>query len=438
MRLTAVAMAVFGLVIAASGGCAVRTAADPSRLHAAPSVEFSEKIWPRRYAEPFEIASGDDAWTGVGPVPAIRNEEAAEALGRRVEVFDLGVCGGEETRGHLTCVMPMDRPGGGSLPWTRMYLYRSWTGPAGSGVTLTELGERFGDDARDAMAHNYGHITRLALFEPKGRVRGLVVHLTGLTGMHPERSVIGGLTEAGWAVLSVEPPNVGLRPSRHRVFHLISVNIVTEGMEEAAAGTIHPAEPVALVASIAEGAVSQYLAELAYAVEAGLDALAKDRPDLPQRPLALAGFSMGAIALPAVAARLEGRVDAAVLAGGGANVLLIARKSSLGVGLRASVDGRELTESELKAVERVYARLARLDPLNAADALTGVPVLMLHAKFDRIVPASAGELLYESLGKPERWTYPAGHLGLYWLLGTQADDIARWLGRAIGEDERAN
>lgn len=435
MRVSAVALAVIGVLIASGAGCAVRTAADPGRLLAGPPTSFSDDIWPRRYAEPFTPAAATDpTWAGMAPISPVESELLSEVLDRPVEAFDGGLGGRDGAQGHLTRIHPISEGSGDALPWAAMYLFRSWSGPAGSGLTMTELGQRFGDGARDALADNYGHITRLALFEPEGPARGLVVHLTGLTGMHPERSIIRGLTEAGWAVLSVEPPNVGLRPSRHRVFHLISVNIVTEQSGAAPQHTMTPAAPASLVAFIAEGAVTQYLAELAYAVEAGLDALATDRPELAQRPLVLAGFSMGAIALPAVAARLEGRgIDAAVLAGGGANILYIARESSLGVGLRASIDGRALSESELRDVERTYAQLARLDPLNAADALAGVPVLMLHAQFDRIVPSSAGELLYDSLGRPERWTYPAGHLGLYWLLGTQADDIARWIGRAAAD-----
>lgn len=39
---------------------------------------------------------------------------------------------------------------------------------------------------------------------------------------------------------------------------------------------------------------------------------------------------------------------------------------------------------------------------------TITPVLMIHAKYDKIVPATTGDALYLSMGKPERWSYRTG------------------------------
>ena len=58
-------------------------------------------------------------------------------------------------------------------------------------------------------------------------------------------------------------------------------------------------------------------------------------------------------------------------------------------------------------------------------------MLLLHAAFDRIVPASTGDELYRRSGRPERWTYPLGHLGLFWWLPTQASRITAWVDDAV-------
>ena len=78
-------------------------------------------------------------------------------------------------------------------------------------------------------------------------------------------------------------------------------------------------------------------------------------------------------------------------------------------------------------------RESQLDPYHTAGAIRELPVLMLHARYDQIVPASAGELLYQRLGQPERWSFASGHLGLFMLLPFKAGRRGS-VGRRSGRD----
>lgn len=414
------------------GGCVVRSAADPDRARmAAPPPRLDGSTWPERRPEPFFPAVQlDPEWSKMWPVEPLRETDLGAVLGRPVTVNTLGLYGRTGAKGQLTEIRAAQE----RAPWSEVYVFRSWSGGPGSGRIVEELTQEAGRIGRLRAVSEYGMSTVMALFEPENRpARGLVVHLTGLTGLSPERDVVRAMTRRGWAVLVVEPPSHGLEVASKRTFRLLTVAFTMVPSEDEIAEPMDPEVEIGIAAAMAELQVRQYLAEWSYAVEAALECLREKRPDIPQRPLALAGFSMGAIALPAVASRIPDHVDAAVLVAGGANILEMARRSSLGVALRTRVNGRELSREELRRVETVYARIARLDPLNAAAALRGVPVLMLHAQFDAIVPSECGDVLYERLGRPERWTYPVGHLGLYWLLDWHAPSIAKWLGRMLPE-----
>jgi hypothetical protein len=52
---------------------------------------------------------------------------------------------------------------------------------------------------------------------------------------------------------------------------------------------------------------------------------------------------------------------------------------------------------------------------------------MLSGELDLIVPAHTGDLLYNALGRPERWRYPAGHIVLFLGLPLQADRVVNWI-----------
>src|SRR5690606_2543041 len=125
------------------------------------------------------------------------------------------------------------------------------------------------------------------------------------------------------------------------------------------------------------------------------------------------GCSAGAICGPTIAARLGDRVQAVVLIGGGADILRISQtngvtNAGLAFGALDPIEGgyqpRKLTRGELDQLSDAYLEMSQLDPYHTAPALRATPTLMLHAALDKIVPARCGRLLYERLGKPERWT----------------------------------
>jgi hypothetical protein len=56
---------------------------------------------------------------------------------------------------------------------------------------------------------------------------------------------------------------------------------------------------------------------------------------------------------------------------------------------------------------------------------------MIQGMFDGVVPASTGDVLYERLARPERWSYPLGHGGVFWLLPQRAGYIIDWVERTV-------
>jgi hypothetical protein len=93
--------------------------------------------------------------------------------------------------------------------------------------------------------------------------------------------------------------------------------------------------------------------------------------------------------------------------------------------------GRRLDDPAVS--HAAYLESCRLDPYHWAPGMTDMTVVQLHAMFDAIVPASSGRLLYERLGRPERWQYPAGHVGLLFMLHWHAGAIADWIDDAMDE-----
>src|SRR5690606_18867956 len=151
------------------------------------------------------------------------------------------------------------------------------------------------------------------------------------------------------------------------------------------------------------------------------------------------GCSAGAICGPTIAAGLGDRVQAVVLIGGGADILRISQtngvtNAGLAFGALDPIEGgyqpRKLTSKELDQLSTQYLRMSRLDPHHTAPALCATPTLMLHATLDKIVPARCGRLLYERLGRPERWTFWLGHSLLFWRLPAYAGSVARWVDAA--------
>jgi hypothetical protein len=249
--------------------------------------------------------------------------------------------------------------------------------------------------------------TWMRLDEPlDGRARGLVVHLTSYGGYHFERPILEELRGRGWAVLWIDSSTV--RPETIRI--------------PVDRNDIH------LAAGVIAGHIDDRVAEIAYAVEAGLEFVARERPHLPLSPTVITAYSAGALAAPAVVALMPHRFEAAVLVGGGANLLDIAQRSALtNGGLQLEWDGGQPSAADRRRLLQAYLESSRLDPYWTALSLRDKPVLQMHAVLDRIVPAANGDLLYRRLGRPSRINFMLGHGLLFYRLPTQTRIIADWV-----------
>ena len=255
------------------------------------------------------------------------------------------------------------------------------------------------------------------LYEPQeGAARGLIVHLGG------SKYVRRALLADGWVVLSAS--NTGRCLQRR-------ANPISFEIERG--------EKLKQAATQIATVFDDELADWPYSLEAVLQYLADHRPDVRQTPAAIMGFSIGALALPAVVARLPDDFGAAVLVAGGANLLEISHRTSKpdsGIVLRWVGDPpRQEDWQELYAA---YVEHARLDPYHTAAALTSMPVLIYHGHYDQVVPAATGEMLFARLGEAQRYAFPVGHRQMLRLVMlVQAGRIAEWTQAALATPPRA-
>jgi predicted esterase len=246
-----------------------------------------------------------------------------------------------------------------------------------------------------------------------GPARGIILHLRAFADNPFESSVIDEFRRRGWAVLSGNFATSLSSVGRYEVFDERSLPAVAGGIA---------------------AAIDRVCAERAYTFEAALAYVATRHPEIPMRPAAIVGFSAGSLGVPTVAARLPGRLDAGVIICGGADLLSISQRNPLArIGLWVTSDGRSLDGPALARLSAAYLAASGLDPFATAPAMAGIPVLLIHAKGDREVPADTGDVLYERLGRPERWVYGGGHSWVFLLLPRLKGEIARWLERAVGE-----
>ncbi len=154
-------------------------------------------------------------------------------------------------------------------------------------------------------------------------------------------------------------------------------------------------------------------------------------PSLQQTPFVLIGISAGALNTPAVYHELQEDVDAVVLVAGGANMFSIVQDGVFTNWKFVDEDEKRFTKNELIQLEAEYLRTPSRDPYFLAPGLPHEKTLIIHAKWDEVVPSENGDLLYERAGMPERWVYPSGHLGLFATFGWHAPEIVDWLNGKI-------
>jgi pimeloyl-ACP methyl ester carboxylesterase len=255
--------------------------------------------------------------------------------------------------------------------------------------------------------------TAVRIVEPTGKtpIRGTIVYMSGLGSIPYEQAIADELSARGWWLVRIATPRVWWYESKPWY--------------------IGSRADVPRVAQQLAGVLDDLVAEPAYAAQAALDYLAENRPEIPQSPLAIVGFSAGSLAAPAIVARTPDRFDAAVLIGAGANLLEISQKSDLtDGGIRLAWPDNQPRGEWRKELFRDYLEYSKLDPYHTAQFLRDKPVLTILANLDLTVPADNGWLLWDRLGRPDRYMHVGEHRTLFLTLHTQANRIADWLEHA--------
>jgi hypothetical protein len=154
-------------------------------------------------------------------------------------------------------------------------------------------------------------------------------------------------------------------------------------------------------------------------------------PSLESSPFALIGISAGALNLPAVYHEMKEDVDAVVLIAGGANMFDIVQEGAFTKWKFTHDGGDTFTNDELRKIGTEYLNQLSRDPYHLASGLPHDKTLIVHAKYDAVVPAENGDLLWERAGYPERWVFSGGHLGLFMIFDKHSKEIAKWLDSKI-------
>lgn len=318
----------------------------------------------------------------------------------------------------------------------------------------------------------------IQLPEVRPESRGILIHLPGFMWSEQEAKLIATLRRNRWAVATIETnpwvtdPNAVERAAARAARSLwvqqqreayetahgegsfndlprraLTDTIaawITQSNEEIptppSGFTLTPStDPTALGERIA-AAVDEAMALHAYAAEAVIDYLDSRDPMLASRPIVVVGLSAGALVAPTVAARLRElhgpRLAALVDIAGGADLFAISRTSAFSDG------GIELTPrrapqppaDRVAQVHDAYIEHARLDPYHTADFLRDLPVLVVAARRDTIVPFSSAALLIQRLDRPDRIFTVGDHPVLYWLLPEESHRIARWINQNADTD----
>jgi predicted esterase len=380
------------LALAGLGGCVSRSPGPGS-----PGA-LAEADWPAR------ITTGlDRLVAGVPSALRVPQDAGTASLVHvsRSESCGLGIV--------LELANPASEPSADSVPGLE-FVFLSFSPLAADAEPGDQLPRAItGDDLRAGV---HWH-----LYEPDDQApRGLIVHLGG------NKYVRRVLLRRGWAVLNA--PSTG----RHVLRRANPIPFEVE-----------PGERLDQAAVQIAALFDDELADWPYSLEAVLQYLAKHHPGVPQKPTAVMGFSIGAIALPAVVARMPDRFEAVVLVAGGANLLEIScRTSKTDSGIDVTWPERQPRVQDWETLYAAYLARAKLDPYHSAAALSGMPLLIYHAGFDRVVPASTGELLFARAGAAERHVFPVGHKHLLRIvMRLQAEQIVRWTEAALAAAQDA-
>ncbi|MEM7264162.1 MAG: hypothetical protein AAF488_19410 [Planctomycetota bacterium] len=387
---------------------------------ALPVLASCSSFLPRDPSQPTAHAKAELEWPVRYPqvlVP-IANErvEADDLLGRQAE-FELAY-----HVGRTEAAQPE------GLDWDVRYL-----GVFGQGVVSQDIGREeegffkteyrvalnpHGPDEfeeakqRDAM-HRNGVLTSsilnrmdFELYAGDEPVRGLVILLSSWGGQRREVHFREELLRRGYAVLDSAPP------MKSRFRHRPEI----EGPEQ--------------LAEVAQGIASEFdsrSADAAYGVESILDFFAERHPAYVKGDIFVVGFSAGSLTAPVIGARLGDRIRALVLVGSGAHFVNLSRHSTFGGRPLKITWWGDVTDEDKERLDDLYLEASRLDSYHAATHWQNRPALVINARWDDIVPSANGEILWERLGKPDRYLTPFGHFWLFWRLPAFTDTIIEWM-----------
>lgn len=258
--------------------------------------------------------------------------------------------------------------------------------------------------------------------KPGPTIRGVVLLMPGLLAT-PEGTLsqlTRSLTGRNWLVVRMVA-----QPSRF----LERVEFAIDS-----ASPDFPAAPARVIATTFD----ERGAECAYAAQATIAFVERERPALNDLPRVAIGFSGGAMTLPTVVAREPDAYDGAIMVGGGCDFWLMTQTSNYNqwIGaVSASWRGAEgtPTDDQKRALDEAYLRASRLDSYHTAQALANKPVLVMLGDMDQAVPAPLGELLATRLERAGAnvtvQREPMGHEALFMTLPKRFDAIHAWLDR---------
>ncbi len=125
--------------------------------------------------------------------------------------------------------------------------------------------------------------------------------------------------------------------------------------------------------------------------------------------IGVAGISMGAI-VAALALEVEPRISSAAILLGGGDIatILTTAKEDLVVRFREGIMRAKGIGLEQFHREATW-KLAAIDPLSYASRADQKRILMINARFDKIVPSPCSEKLWNAMGRPMWIHIPTGH-----------------------------
>ncbi|VAX38353.1 hypothetical protein MNBD_PLANCTO03-1884 [hydrothermal vent metagenome] len=256
--------------------------------------------------------------------------------------------------------------------------------------------------------------------DEEAAVSGVVLLLPGMFGT-PEPvidSLVGMLRDRGW--------------------HVLRMLTHSSRFTEKAGYTLDPEGDLEGVAGAIADELGDRAVECALAVEAVGGYIAKTRPDIPIATRIALGMSGGGMVLPTIVAREPGAYSAAVFIGAGCDFAAIGMESNYAdwidavrIGWKGEAEGSTASEAADRFTE-LYRQAATFDSYNTAPRMADLPTLMLHGSTDKAVPAALGELLWQRLGEPERWSAPVGHEMLFMaFVPSKTTDLLDWMEEAL-------